>query len=231
MGAIWGTEMGYGRISHEGDSRFKNHPDYVEDDDESLYKYLLQGAKHSDSELQYFAYRAGVGMMLGAMVGCSVLTTVVRKQPYMTRKIGNQIKSSEFIPFNEFRLVITGTLWPYIIGGGFVGFNTSLAERVFSRTFDCNSMTKYMFLGTSLGGFYMMVFGRTGMVWLGCLGGLIAGTVYGGGRTNSWLQHIGDFGQNHEDYFSNISDDEKLKHKMQEMRLMGYSGNQLLKKS
>lgn len=149
----------------------------------------------------------------------------------MTRKIANQIKPSEFIPFNEFRLVITGTLWPYIMGGAFVGLNNSLADRVFDRAIDANSMTKYCFLGTTLGAFYSFIFGRVGMIGIGAFGGFIAGAVYGGGRTNSWLQHIGDFGQNAEDYFAHVTEEEKLKHKLQEMRLMGYSGNQLLKKS
>lgn len=79
MGAVWGTEMGYGRIDHHGDSRYKRFVDYTKDDEESLYKGLLHAMKTSDTEIFYFGYRAGLGAMLGAALGCSLLTTVVRK--------------------------------------------------------------------------------------------------------------------------------------------------------
>jgi hypothetical protein len=86
MGIVFGSEIGPGRKSHHHDRRFKSFVEYDHEEEYGI-KTFLHNWKNSDSELQYFSYRAAQGALVGTLAGFTVLASVIRKQPYIARKL------------------------------------------------------------------------------------------------------------------------------------------------
>jgi hypothetical protein len=126
---------------------------------------------------------------------------------------------------------MTGQLMPYTIGGAVAGLVLSGTDFLMTKSLDCNTYTKYAIMGTGLGMLSFAILGRPNLFYLGGIPGFALGSIYAVGHEATFHKTMnGDYGQNAVEYMEHITAEEKHHHNMQEMRLMGYSGNQLLKK-
>jgi hypothetical protein len=140
------------------------------------------------------------------------------------------VRKSEFLPFAEEKVMLSGSILPYTIGGAFVGLILSGTDFVMTRALDVNTYTKYATMGVGLGMFFG-AFVSPNFFWTGGLIGFALGSIYGAGHSFTFTRMTGDYGQNAVEYLDHVTKEEKRLHKLQEMRLMGYSGNQLVNKN
>ena len=204
------------------DRRYSKMPNPNED---SLrpYREFLHSWKHSKSELLAYIYKFFSGALAGTFIGVLAIHPMIKQSPYALRKILMSFRSSEFLPFDNARLVLKAMAPKYALLGGGATLLGQILSDYYDRAIDSNKVTKYMTLGFVEAGIagYML----TSWMWFPCaIMGMSIGAILSAGKPTSFLRLRGETGMKAVEYIGKVSAEEKRKHALQEARIMGSSG-------
>lgn len=181
------------------------------------------------SELRYFVYYALKGAFAGIIIGGCVVNLVASRNPYLMRKLYMTMHPHELVPLEFPKRFITAFFPQYAVIGGFMGAAVSYYSILFNKIIDANRFTKAVVVGGLSGATFGALFGPY-FYWLPMTGlGVILGIFKEASHNASLLLARGDLGVQPVEYFDDVDEETKFRHKLEEARLMGYSGEQYRK--
>ncbi|CAG9325981.1 unnamed protein product [Blepharisma stoltei] len=209
-------------------SRRGNYPDPYHSDQYTLREFLHDW-KHSRNYVLHFSYPLVEGAIFGTLIGASIIHPMTTHSPYLYRKVAMAFRPSEFIPSELAKITFRNFTPQYGIIGGVFGFWVCFTSELFDHMFDANIFTKFGVLGAIDGAILGKMTGSMMAPFRYSLIGATVGLLIAGARSYSFSRLRGDVGYSVE-YFPHVTEEEKRRYELQEIRIMGGNPELVLKR-
>jgi hypothetical protein len=207
------------KIVYHDNRRLEDLPSRFEHGTINSISKFIHECKHSKTEFVFFSYRFVQGCVLGAVLGLA-LHPLSKHSPYVYRKLVMGFRSTDLFPLDHVKLY-SRTVVPFyaLLGGITLTAGTFLSE-LYDRSISSSKITKYTVLGAIELGLLTALVGPAGSWTNGVLAGLIFGPSWCCFKAYKSSYTQGDYGKSVE-YMSHVSEEDKIKHKLQEIRITG----------